>query len=167
MPSRFLSFNAPNVAKLYASGAGPSKIAQKFQRKLGYVREYLKSPEFLNALAFVTAKKEAEKLEIKAIAERFSPLVSARNKFVEAAPVAADRLVEMLEKDDSGKLKHDEKLVKEVALDISKGLGVLRGESQAQPVVQISISDQKIAILEDSLRALREPIGELKSTEDR
>ncbi len=74
---------------------------------------------------------------------------------------------EMLEKDEKGNLRQDVRLVKEVALDISKGLGVLKGEQQAQPVVQISISDQKIAILEDSLRALREPIGELKPTEDR
>ena len=162
-----LSFSASNVAKHYAEGEGPSKIAWRYHRPVGFVRNYIKTPEFLEALAFVTAKKQAEVDEIREVADKFRPLVAARNRFVEAAPVAADRLVEMLEKDEDGKLKQDARLVKEVALDISKGLGVLKGESQSQPVVQISISDQKIAILEDSLRALREPIGELKPTEDR
>jgi len=154
-----LSFNADNVAKLYIAGAGPSKIAQKFCRKIGYVRNFIKSPEFMDALARISAKKEAELAEIKRVADEFRPLVAARNKFIDSAPKAADKLVEMLDDDDK-------KLVKEVALDISKGLGVLKGESQAQPVVQISISDQKIAILEDSLNALRLLSGEPKPTEN-
>ena len=155
-----LSFNPKNVATIYAQGAGPSRIAQRFQRKLGFVKNFLKTQEFLDALAMVTAKKEAEKAEIRAIAAEFSPLVSARNKFVDAAPKAADKLVEMLD-------ENDKRLVKEVALDISKGLGVLKGETQTQPVVQISISDQKIAILEESLRLAGLSSGEIKPREDK
>ncbi len=134
-----LSPKLAQAARLKALGMSGRQICEKLGMSESHLSLQSKAPLFKQIVADLQQEaNEAVKI--------------AQNTLIEAAPKAAERLVDLL---DSVSAKDAPRLLKEVSVDVLKGAGAIKTES-ASPQINISVSETKMNVILETIQQIHQ-----------